>query len=69
MFISFLLILVGLVFLLKNLGLISASAWGITWPCVLIAAGVYLVVRTSCYKKRYHRFWDRMWHWKADPKE
>ena len=35
MFISYALIILGVVFLLKNLGIISSSVWGIIWPLIL----------------------------------
>jgi membrane-bound ClpP family serine protease len=38
------LIIIGLAFLLKNLGVISAGAWGFIWPALLIALGVWLLV-------------------------
>ncbi|MFA4937109.1 MAG: DUF5668 domain-containing protein [Patescibacteria group bacterium] len=53
MFGAFLLIILGLVFLFKNLGFISGDAWGIIWPLLIIALGVSLVS-----KKR-----TSSWHW------
>ena len=34
-----LVIIVGVIFLLQNLGVLSGSAWGILWPVLLIALG------------------------------
>jgi Domain of unknown function (DUF5668) len=39
------LLLVGLYFLLRNLGYLSWLGWDIVWPSVLILIGVFLVVR------------------------
>ena len=39
------LVLVGLYFLLSNLGLIRWLSFDIVWPVVLIAIGLYLVIR------------------------
>jgi Domain of unknown function (DUF5668) len=39
------LILIGLYFLLANLGLLNWLDWKVVWPVILIALGVYLVVR------------------------
>jgi phage shock protein C len=39
------LILIGVYFLLANLGLLNWLNWNIAWPVILIALGVYLVVR------------------------
>ena len=57
MFFSFLLIIIGAVFLLKNLGLINVDVWGIIWPLILIGLGVYLALKTY----RFKLFWDRIW--------
>lgn len=43
------LVVVGAVFLLQNLGYISASAWGIVWPVIIIAAGLSMI-----FKKHGH---------------
>jgi len=43
-------ILIGFVFLLKNLGIITGSIWGIIWPSVLIIFGAYLVFKTHRLK-------------------
>ncbi|MFA6918719.1 MAG: DUF5668 domain-containing protein [Patescibacteria group bacterium] len=39
------LIIVGAIFLLKNLGIISGVAWGVVWPVVLIVAGLAIFFR------------------------
>lgn len=41
------LVVVGAVFLLSNLGIISSSAWGIIWPLILIAIGLGVMVKKS----------------------
>jgi len=57
MFIASLLIVVGVVFLLKNLGLITGDIWGIIWPLILILFGVYVLLKNY----RYRMFWERVW--------
>lgn len=37
------LICFGTLFLLQNLGLISADVWGIFWPSIIIAFGLSIV--------------------------
>lgn len=37
------LIIIGIAFLLKNLGVISSDAWGFIWPALLIALGVWFL--------------------------
>jgi len=39
------LVLVGVYFLLSNLGLLSWLSFSVVWPVVLIGIGLYLVVR------------------------
>jgi hypothetical protein len=47
MFLPVLIIAIGIVWLLNNLGIISTSVWALIWPIVLILVGVSLV----CGKK------------------
>lgn len=42
-----LLVIIGAVFLLKNLGLMAMVNWDLIWPIVLIVIGVVMI-----YKKR-----------------
>lgn len=51
MFFSLILIVAGIVFLLKNLGYISGTAWSIIWPVILIVIGIGLIL-----KRRNHGF-------------
>ena len=39
------LVVAGAYFLLANLGLLNWLNWDLVWPVVLIALGIYLVVR------------------------
>ena len=39
------LILIGVYFLLNNLGLLNWLDWNIAWPVILIGLGIYLVAR------------------------
>ena len=50
MFFALLLILLGLIYLLKNLGFLVGSIWAIVWPSLLILIGIYLII-----KGRKHR--------------
>ena len=55
MFFAYFLIIIGIVFLLKNLGLLPVGAWGIIWPFLLIAWGLSMIFGR-------HRYW-RGWWW------
>jgi len=59
MFISILLITVGVVFLLKNLGIITGSAWGVIWPLGLIAIGVYFILKRHHWKRIQDKVWRK----------
>ncbi len=43
MYIGFLLIVVGVLFLLKNLGIISGGFWEILWPIVVVFVGIAML--------------------------
>jgi len=45
MFFGLLLILIGLIFLLKQLGILSGSVWGVIWPALLIIWGLVILTR------------------------
>ena len=38
-------IIIGIAFLLKNLGYISGSTWGIIWPVFFIVLGIGILLR------------------------
>lgn len=40
-------ILIGLVFLLQNLGYLSSGVWEIVWPSLLILIGVSMIMKKS----------------------
>jgi cyanate permease len=48
MFIGVIVIIIGCVFLLQNLGIISQDSWSIIWPMFLIALGLSMVFKNSC---------------------
>ena len=57
MILGILLLVVGGVFFLKNLGLITLGAWQVIWPIFLIAIGAYIL-----YKRHRIMVWkERIW--------
>lgn len=46
------LIVIGAVFLLENLGFLPSNAWGVLWPLLIIALGVSFLM-----KRGRHPFW------------
>jgi len=60
MFLGLIIIIIGFVFLLENLGFISGSVWHIIWPCLLIALGLSLICRKKRHEKRWEKFGEGM---------
>lgn len=58
--VGFLFIIIGIIFLLKNLGLISGSVWDILWPALLIAAGLNVIIR----RRSPWFFGEEQWGWR-----
>jgi len=56
MFIGILVLVVGVVFLLQNIGYISGSVWDIIWPAIVIVVGLSMIfrgrVRGSVFQKK-----------------
>lgn len=59
MIVGLILIIIGGVFLLQNLGYISAGAWSVIWPAILIAIGLGIVIKGKCYGF----FWEEKFGW------
>ena len=60
-----LLVLIGIIWLLSSLGIISVSVSQVIWPILFIAVGLWLVFRP----RPWH---DRMWRrymWGDNPRE
>ncbi len=45
MFFGVVVLLVGIVFLLQNLGLIEGSAWNVVWPIIIILFGITILIK------------------------
>lgn len=56
------LIIIGIGFLLQNLGYISGSVWNIIWPIILIVLGLNLIFR----QKRIGFFWEEKFDWRKN---
>lgn len=59
MLLGFILLIIGVVFLLRNLGFISADAWDIIWPAIIIAVGLWIL-----FRKKNGFFWKESFGWK-----
>jgi len=60
MIIGLILIIIGLVFLLQNLGYISEGAWSIIWPAILIVIGLGILLK----KRDRGFFWEERFGWR-----
>ena len=47
MFLAIAIIVIGAVFLLQNLGIISSNVWSIIWPALLIIAGISMICKNQ----------------------
>ena len=65
MFFGLFLAIIGAIFLLQNLGYITADAGSVIWPVVLIVLGLSLVFK----KKRGHCCGPWCWHGNHDHKD
>ena len=45
MFVGALILIVGIVFLMQNLGYISGNVWQVIWPLIVIVAGFSMIIR------------------------
>jgi hypothetical protein len=59
MFFGLALVIIGFLFLLQNLGLISGDFWSILWPCLVILLGVSLIFRRE-RESKWKRFRDKI---------
>lgn len=59
MIIGLILIIIGVVFLLQNLGYISEGAWSIIWPAILIVIGMGTLLK----RKDQGFFWEEKFGW------
>ncbi|MBX4198097.1 DUF5668 domain-containing protein [Candidatus Parcubacteria bacterium] len=50
---GFVVMLVGVLFLFKNVGLMSELQWDIIWPVIVLLIGISMVLRHSCRCGRF----------------
>ena len=48
-------IVMGVFFLLRNLGIISGELWDVFWPSVLIILGIKLILGSGKWRKRWRQ--------------
>jgi hypothetical protein len=52
MFFGLLLVILGVLFLLRNLGILDSSVWGILWPLAIVVLGLSIAI------KKNKKFWQ-----------
>lgn len=52
------LVALGVLFLLKNLGIISGDIWGIFWPILLIILGLWIIIGHFSRRKFFRNFFS-----------
>ena len=61
MIFGLILIIIGVVFLLQNLGYISEGAWSIIWPVILVVIGLGILSK----RKEEGFYWKEWFGWKG----
>ena len=61
MVVGFIVLVIGIIFLLKNLDILQGDVWDIVWPCLIVAVALGMLL------KRKHPFykWEHLgkkWH-------
>jgi len=53
-------ILLGVIFLLKNLGVITAGVWGLIWPMFLILIGIWIIWKKYEWERWKEKIWRKL---------
>ena len=61
MFFALIFIILGILFLLKNLGIITIRLWGIIWPCILILFGLWIILLRYEWRLRKSKIARKIW--------
>jgi len=60
MFLGFVIVIIGLIFLLKNLGFIGGDLWPIIWPSLVVVFGLSILLRRKRHKDKCEKFREGM---------
>jgi hypothetical protein len=60
MIFAFTLLIIGIFFLLKAMGIIAEDIWGFIWPSVLIVVALIMILR--CHRRNSFWWGIRDWH-------
>jgi uncharacterized membrane protein len=56
MFIGLIIIVIGLVLLMQNMGLVGPDIWNVIWPSLIILFGISLIMK----RKRSEDRWEKI---------
>lgn len=59
MVIAYILIIIGAIFFLKNIGLIAVS-WSVIWPLIIVALGIYIAMKARGALAWRDRIWEKV---------
>ena len=67
MLLGIFLVILGAMFLLKNLGLIAlpVSFWSLVWPILILLIGIHIIIGVR-RGKRYKEWFTRRWSGRDD---
>ena len=60
MLLALLFIILGVIFLLKNLGVVNTGVWELIWPIFLILVGVWIFWKKYEWEKWKERIWRKL---------
>lgn len=59
MILAYILIIVGILFFLKNTGIVMLS-WSVIWPLLLIGLGVYIGLTSRRLSEWWRKIWEKI---------
>lgn len=59
MFWGTIIIVIGMIMLLKNLGIITTGVWSVLWPLLLIIFGISLLTKKGRQRAYFYSFKDK----------
>jgi hypothetical protein len=60
MFLGLVIIAVGFIFLLQNLGILVGDIWSILWPILVIIVGLKIAVKRKKTEDKWEKFGENM---------
>jgi ABC-type glycerol-3-phosphate transport system permease component len=60
MFIGLIIIVIGLVLLMQNMGFVSSEIWNVIWPSIIILFGISLLMKRNARREKWERFGEKM---------